>query len=44
LLSRDSGPTLATVSGDHVYYLVTQHTQTSTTSGMNVTVKRISLP
>ena len=46
-LSRDAGPTFATLSGDDVYYLVTQQGDSPTTPGarvMNVVVKRIRLP
>jgi hypothetical protein len=46
-LGRDAGPTLATLSGDDIYYLVTQPADPSATSGvrtMNVVVKRIRLP
>ena len=46
-LSRDAGPTFATVSGDDLYYLVTQQADSPTTPGarvMNVVVKRIRLP
>jgi hypothetical protein len=46
-LSRDAGSTFATVSGDDVYYLVTQQGDSPTTPGatvMNVVVKRIRLP
>jgi hypothetical protein len=45
-LSRDAGPTFATVSNDDVYYLVTQQRNSPTTPGakvMNVVVKRIRL-
>jgi hypothetical protein len=46
-LSPDAGPTFATISGDDVYYLVTQQGDSPPTSGtrvMNVVVKRIRLP
>ena len=46
-LSRDAGPTFATISNDDVYYLETQHRDSSTTPGatvMDVVVKRIRLP
>jgi hypothetical protein len=46
-LPRDAGPTFATVSGDDLYYLVTQQGDSPTTSGanvMHVVVKRIRLP
>ena len=46
-LSPDAGPTFATISGDDVYYLVTQQGDSPPTSGtrvMNVIVKRIRLP
>jgi hypothetical protein len=46
-LGRDEGPTFATVSGDDLYYLVTQQGDSPTTSGarvMHVVVKRIRLP
>jgi hypothetical protein len=45
-LSRDAGPTFATVSGDDVYYLVTEEEQPTTpgTKVVNVVVKRIRLP
>ena len=45
--SGDPGSTFATVSGDDVYYLVTQQGDSPTTPGarvMNVVVKRIRLP
>ena len=46
-LSTDAGPTFATISGDDLYYLVTQQGDSPTPSGtgvMNVVVKRIRLP
>jgi hypothetical protein len=46
-LAPDAGPTFATISGDSLYYLVTQHTQASTPAAgqiMSVTVKRVRLP
>ncbi len=46
-LSPDAGPTFATISGDDVYYLVTQQGDSPPTSGtrlMSVIVKRIRLP
>jgi hypothetical protein len=46
-LGRDAGPTFATVSGDDLYYLVTQQAESPTTPGarvMHVVVKRIRLP
>ena len=46
-LSPDAGPTFATISGDDVYYLVTQQGDSPPTSGarvMSVVVKRIRLP
>lgn len=46
-LRRDAGPTFATVSGDDLYYLVTQQGDSPTTPGarvMHVVVKRIRLP
>ena len=46
-LSGDAGPTFASVSGDDVYYLVTQGGTSSTAPGamvMNVVVRRIRLP
>jgi hypothetical protein len=45
-LSRDAGPTFATLVDDDVYYLVTQEGDSPTTSGakvMNVVVNRIRL-
>lgn len=47
LLGRDAGPTFATVSGDDLYYLVTQQAESPTTPGarvIHVVVKRIRLP
>ena len=44
---NDTGSTFATVSGDDVYYLLTQQTDSPATPGarvMNVVVKRIRLP
>jgi hypothetical protein len=46
-LGGDAGPTFATISGDDVYYLVTEEEQSPTTPGttvVNVVVKRIRLP
>ena len=46
-LPRDAGPTFATVSGDDLYYLVTQQGDSPATPGarvMHVVVKRIRLP
>ncbi len=46
-LSREAGPTFATVANDDVYYLVTGQRESSTTPGatvMDVVVKRIRLP
>ena len=46
-LGRDAGSTLATLSGDVIYYLVTQQADPSPTPGartMNVVVRRVRLP
>jgi len=46
-LGPDAGPTFATISGDDVYYLVSQPGDSPPTPGtrvMNVVVKRIRLP
>lgn len=45
-LSRDAGPTIATLSGDDVYYLVTQEHSPAMPGArvMNVVVKRVRLP
>ena len=46
-LSRDAGPTFATISGDDVYYLLMQQGDSPPPAGtrvMNVVVKRIRLP
>jgi hypothetical protein len=46
-LSRDAGPTFATVSGDDLYYLVAQQEDAPAMPGgrvMNVVVRRIRLP
>jgi hypothetical protein len=46
-LSREAGPTFATVADDHAYYLVTQQTDSPAAPGgrvMDIVVKRIRLP
>ena len=46
-LPGGAGPVLATVTGDDMYYLVTEESESSTDPGirvLNVVVKRMHLP